>query len=128
VIAFVPTSEPPEGEGKATAHLKDTVAMWRVRYGPLFETNNHIDLAIIGLVPLCYIGREAYIWLTPLCTDASRAALREAKRAFTAFEAALPWNTFICTEVGKSRNERFGRFMGYTPYATQNNITFSKRA
>lgn len=128
MISFIPTDEAPEGDDKSAAHLKDTVAMWRVRYGALSETNDHIDLAILGLVPLCYIGREAYFWLTPLTREVSRAALREAKLAFAAFEASLPWQTLICTEAAKPRNARFGRFMGYAPYAQQSGIVFSRRA
>lgn len=127
MISFVPTEAPPEAGSKADGHLKDTVAMWRVRYGDVFETQDHIDLAILGLVPMCYIGRDAYFWLTPLVQDAPRAVLREAKLAFLQFEACLPWRTFVCTEVARPINTRFARFMGYSPYEEKSGIIFGKR-
>ena len=127
MIRFIPTEVPPEAGSKADEHLKDTIAMWRVRYGPLSETQDHIDLAILGLVPMSFIGRDAYFWMSPLVQDAPRAALREAKIAFLHFEACLPWRTFVCTEVSRPRNTRFASFMGYTPYDQQSGIIFGKR-
>lgn len=129
MIAFVPIDEIPEdAKGKAVEQADRTLWLWRVEYGDLFETQDHIDLAILGFVPTCYLSREGYFWMVPLVESAPRAALREGKEAFSALEHLCGWNTYIYTEIAKPRNRRFAEFLGYKQFADLRGLSFFRRA
>jgi len=127
MIYFIPVEAsevPPIGKGEDT--LAKSLVVWRVTYIPLIESNDHTNLGYIGLVPLDFLARVGWVWLH-LEGSPTRAMIRDAKQAFFALTASIPWTTYIYTELARAKDTRFAEFMGYRITHTADGFNFLER-
>ncbi len=79
----------------------------------LVQAPDGTPLVFIGIVPLTFMGGEAYIWLIPFKGLRARY-LREMKRLFEVFFerfTRLVAQVFYC----ETEENRFVRYFGFTP-------------
>jgi hypothetical protein len=128
MIVFEEITElPPEAPQKAQWQAQRSMFMWRVRYVCQNEFGSHTNLGTFGFVPMCYMTQTGYFWLAPEVKEASRSALREAKRAFLSFTENFGWTSYVFTEVDFTVGLRFARFMGFNPIGSDEHYTYLAR-
>jgi hypothetical protein len=89
---------------------KESLEIWRVRYGRGHHAQDHIDLMLFGIIPISYVGQRAVLWAYSYAQKVPGKILVEARGAFFRWEEENRWE---CIAIAHSeRNARFLRFMG----------------
>lgn len=104
-------------------HLKASTMVFKVMYGDLFQTTDHIPPAYIGQFVLSFFPYIAYIWFIP--SGVERASmLREARMMWKELRPRFADEIFCF--VKNRKNEKFARAFGFVPYAEDDGVTYLK--
>lgn len=129
MISFTVVQKLPEDVVEmAKKQAAESLYVWSIGYGSLHDAKSHTELALLGLVPTSYIGKDAYLWMVPRTTASPRSVMREARKAFAQFLTDLEWETVVFTHIDKPQNARFARFFGYQPYTQEKEFEFARIA
>lgn len=101
MIEFI-LAEPQEGEPEGT------VLCLEVRYGGMFDTDRHIPLLRLGIVPMTMFPKRGWVWLSLLNAPRHLFLAREALRRFWSF---CDWDLIATAKPG--RDARFAEFCGF---------------